>query len=264
MIAAFLFILGLCAGSFVDAMTGRMQAGRNWINARSQCDHCGHILAPGDLIPLASWLILGGRCRYCRQPITRQHPLIELIGGLVFALSYLLWPQPFSHGQEVLLAGWLVVSVGLLALAVYDVRWMLLPNKILYPTLAVAVLAQLIYFLGYSGDRRYFLINWGLSVLVASGIYLALFIISEGRWIGYGDVRLGLITGTVLHRPSLSFLMIFLASVLGLVAVWPALLTGKKQLSTKLPYGPFLILATFICLLFGPKFIDFYTNSLIR
>lgn len=179
--------------------------------------------------------------------------------AVVFVLSYSLWPGGVqSSGDWLLFGSWLMVSVGLIALLVYDMRWQLLPNRILYPTLLVAVVAKLSHLLLFSGGIVHDGFMWALSLLVASGIFWLLFTISKGKWIGFGDVRLGLITGTVLADPILSWLMIFFASVLGMLAVLPQIITGKKALASKIPYGPFLIIATFIVLLFGTEFVDWY------
>lgn len=263
-----LFILGLCFGSFVNALVWRthQQWGKKKIskdlsilNGRSMCVHCKKTLSVVDLLPVISWLYLRGKCRYCRKPISPQYPLIELAMAVVFVLSYSLWPGGVqSSGDWLLFGSWLMVSVGLIALLVYDMRWQLLPNRILYPTLLVAVVAKLSHLLLFSGGIVHDGFMWALSLLVASGIFWLLFTISKGKWIGFGDVRLGLITGTVLADPILSWLMIFFASVLGMLAVLPQIITGKKALASKIPYGPFLIIATFIVLLFGTEFVDWY------
>ncbi|MDB5160773.1 MAG: putative Prepilin peptidase [Candidatus Saccharibacteria bacterium] len=255
--------LGLCFGSFVNALTWRIHKKKDWVKERSVCTHCGHQLAAKDLVPVLSWVSLRGKCRYCARRISIQYPVVELAAALVFMASYAFWPVGLGNGQSVLLVTWLVCSIGLLALFIYDARWMLLPNKIIYPTFALAAIGQFIYLVGFAPDKPAFLIGWGLSILAASGLFWSLFVISQGRWIGYGDVRLGLITGTILHSPALSILMIFLASLMGSLAVLPLLLTGKKKLSAKLPYGPVLILAAFICLLFGQSIIDWYKNSFL-
>lgn len=258
MIFVALAILGICFGSFINALTWRLHKKKDWVKARSQCTHCGHILNAYDLIPIISWIMLSGRCRYCKKPISVQYPLVELAGGVVFTLSYIFWPQPLNNfGEMSLFIAWLVSSIGLLALLVYDYRWMLLPNKLIYPTLMVAAAGNLIYLTTTSGKID-FLIHWVLSVLIASGIFWVLFVVSSGRWIGYGDVRLGLITGTLLHSPSKGLMMIFLASILGTIFVIPALITGSKKISQKLPFGPFLIASTFICLLFGDSISNWY------
>jgi leader peptidase (prepilin peptidase)/N-methyltransferase len=259
MVILALVIFGVSFGSFINALTWRLHEKKDWVKARSQCPNCGHTLAASDLIPVISWLALRGRCRYCRQPISPQYPLVELFTVLSFAASYWFWPGNLAYsGQKILFITWLASLVGLIALLVYDLRWMLLPNKLIYPTFFMAAAGQLIYWLFYSADKKIFLINWLLSVVIASGLFFVLFIVSEGRWIGFGDVRLGLITGTLLHFPSKSLLMIFLSSVIGLFFVLPSLLTHRRELTTRLPYGPFLIISAIICLLFGSSIIEWY------
>lgn len=265
MIYAVLIILGLILGSFLDAMVWRMRSGQDWVRGRSRCDHCGHQLAAKDLIPLLSWLSTAGRCRYCRAKVSWQHPAIELITAAVFSLSYLWWPLGLGdiYGKT-LLIGWLICAVGLIALGIYDLKWMLLPNKILHPTLAVAIAARLVYLIGREPRPWHAGELWIGSILVASGFFWMLFMLSRGRWIGFGDVRLGLITGTLLAAPALSFLMIFLASVAGTLLALPLLASQGRSLKTRLPYGPFLIGATFIVMLFGQSIIDWYNRVLVR
>lgn len=259
--------VGLCAGSFVNALVWRlhMQSKKqksldlSILSGRSMCPHCKHVLAWYDLIPLVSWLALGGRCRHCKKRISIQYPLVEATAALVFALSYLLWPQTVHlNGQWLLLSTWLVASVGLLALAVYDLRWMLLPNRIIYPTLAVAAAGRAGYIIFFADHPLRAVGMWAASLLVASGIFGALYVASEGKWIGFGDVRLGLITGTLLALPQNSLLMIFLASVLGSLIAIPDLIRGSKSLASRLPYGPFLITATWIVVLFGNSMLEHY------
>lgn len=275
LIALGLFLLGLCAGSFVNALVWRLHEqgkGRKTKNkkhlsilsGRSVCPHCRHQLAPGDLIPLFSYLRLRGRCRYCKKPISRQYPVVELSSGLVFAASYLFWPTSLGEGENLILfISWSAASVGLLALAVYDFRWMLLPSRIIYPTLIVAAAGRLVYIAGLEDlDKMQVVLDWGLAVVVTAGIFWLIHLISKGRWIGYGDVRLGLITGTILGTPSKGFLMIFTASVLGTLYVLPAILRGKTSIEARIPFGPFLIAATFLVLLFGEPVIDWYTDRI--
>lgn len=264
MVFVALFILGLIFGSFLDALTWRLHNGQGVLRDRSRCDHCGHQLSAVDLVPVISWLASRGRCRYCQAKVTWQHPLIEVLSGLVFALSYLWWPDSLAlGGQKILFVSWLAASIGLIALAIYDLKWMLLPNKLIYPTLTVAVLGRLAYLIFYEPKPLHGLEFWALSLAVASGFFWTLFIISRGHWIGYGDVRLGLITGTLLATPAKSFLMIFLASVLGCLIAIPLLAAQKKSLHTRLAYGPFLIGATFIVLVFGQAILDWYNRTLV-
>lgn len=293
MIWVILAVLGLSAGSFVNALVWRLRQQEKLkakspklkakskklgtrdlglgtknrdlsiFTGRSQCPHCYHILAWYDLMPLFSWLLLRGRCRYCGRPISWQYPLVEALVAAIFVTSYVYWPGGvYGAGDWALLATWSVTSVGLLALLIYDLRWMLLPNKIIYPTLAVAAAGRLIYLISFEPDAGSALANWALGVLVASGLFWLIFVASSGKWIGYGDVRLGLITGTVLADPALSVLMIFVASLLGTLVALPALASGRKSIGSRLPFGPFLITATALVLLFGQAPIDWYRRLL--
>jgi leader peptidase (prepilin peptidase) / N-methyltransferase len=268
--------LGLIFGSFVNALVWRVRQNElraksskpkakklSVVTGRSQCPDCGHGLAAKDLIPVLSWLSLRGRCRYCHQPISRQYPLVELAMAITFGLSYYFWPANLSGaGEDILFVTWLGASVGLMALLVYDWKWQLLPNKILYPTLLLALAGRLVYLGDFEPHKGHALLTWLLSVTAASGVFWALYVVSSGRWIGYGDVRLGLITGTVLGHPYKSLLMIFLASVIGCLLVLPALVSGQKNWTSKIPFGPFLIIATALTLLFGSSIINWYKSLL--
>lgn len=272
MIIAALVVFGVIFGSFINALVWRLKEQSKKPKAKSKnlsithgrsiCPNCRHALAWYDLVPVFSWLYLRGRCRYCKKPISYQYPAVELVLAAVFVLSYVYWPLDLRGGQIILFIAWLASCVGLLALFVYDLKWMLLPNKIIYSTLATAVLGKLVFLVGYEPDKLHSAGMWVLSVLAASGIFWALYAVSGGKWIGYGDVRLGLITGTLLQTPLKSLLMIFIASVIGCLLVLPTIFTGKRELSAKVPYGPFLITATFICGLFGQSIIDWYNHLL--
>ncbi|MEX1995198.1 MAG: prepilin peptidase [Candidatus Saccharimonadales bacterium] len=263
-IAIGLGFLGLCLGSFAGALAWRLHSGKDWITARSQCEKCGHKLSPADLIPVFSWLYLKGCCRYCKKKLSWQYPLIELGLAAAFAATYLLWPGGIDgSGDVLLLATWLVCLVGLLILLIYDFYWMLLPSTVLYTTAAVAVAGRFVYIIGFEPDKGGAILAWATSIGVASGIFGLIYIISRGRWIGDGDISLGIITGTLLADPGKSFLMIFIASILGCMVALPAIITGKKDLSAKLPFGPFLIISTVLTMLFGGEIINWYKGLLL-
>lgn len=283
-IVLILIWLGLATGSFVNALVFRlhMQSKKprakhrelkakttipdsqfSILTGRSMCVHCKHTLVWYDLVPLLSWLALRGKCRYCKKPISYQYPLVELISATVFVSSYIFWPITVHIGGQWLLLGtWLTCAVGLLALAIYDLRWMILPNKIIYPTLAAAVAGRIAYIAAFGDRPLHLVLLWISSVIIASGVFFVLFMVSNGKWIGYGDVRLGLITGTLLADPQKALAMIFIASLLGSLIALPALKTGKKTLASKLPYGPFLILATAVMVVFGGHLLNWYKGLL--
>ncbi len=265
LIGFLLAVLGLIAGSFAGALAWRLHEGLDFVRGRSQCPHCGHKLSPLELIPIFSFLFLRGRCRACQAKIGAHYLVVELLGGLTFAGSYIYWPANLAdHGQLVLFVTWLIVAVGLLALLVSDHLWMILPSKIIYSMLGVAAVGQLVYLIGYAPQKAHYALLWGTSVLVASGIFFVMHEASKGQWIGFGDVRLGLVTGTILASPAKSFLMIFLASVLGVAYSLPHLLARRRTLNDRIPYGPFLIVSAALVLLFGGHLLDWYNQHLLH
>ena len=151
MIVVLLLVVGLCLGSFVNATVWRLHeqeesGGKNKpdkkylarlsiMRGRSMCTHCHHELAPKDLVPLFSWVSLKGKCRYCDKAIG-DNPLVEATLPLLFVASYIWWPVDISGAQMVVFGLLLLVLTGLLALLVYDLRWMLLPDRLMYPLMA--------------------------------------------------------------------------------------------------------------------------------
>ncbi len=277
------FVLGLNFGSFVNALVWRMhmQAEKTQnspvrqaqgkqlktqnfsiASGRSMCTDCGHTLAWHDLLPVVSWLSLGGRCRYCHQPISWQYPAVELLTAALFVLSYVFFPALLTPHSALLLAIWLALLTGFMALAVYDLRWMILPNRIVFPMQALAVLYVLTAFVISSGDWH---VVFGavMGVVFSAGLFYALFQVSNGKWIGGGDVKLAVVLGLVLGGAVESFLMIFIASAMGSLIGIPLLLAKKTKLQGKLPFGPLLMVATVIVYLFGTAIIAWYKQQFL-
>lgn len=276
MVIAILIILGLAFGSFVNALVWRLYqqhlprrkraAADNELSiarGRSMCPHCKHTLAWHDLIPVFSWLSLRGRCRYCEKLISWQYPIVEVLTAAIFVISYVLWPQELvSTVSMALFALWLAALVGFAALIVYDIRWMLLPNKIVFPLIGLGAITVLIRALD-SGDVVGTVLSSLAGLAVAGGIFYVVFQVSGGTWIGGGDVKLGFALGLLLGSPALAFLMLFGASLLGLAVAVPGVVTRKSKLTSKLPFGPFLIISTIIVMLVGQQIIDWYLSGVL-
>lgn len=275
MIIVILFTLGLCLGSFTNALVWRVHEQSkpkkkrvakdkelSIVKGRSMCPHCQHTLAWYDLVPVLSWLSLGGKCRYCRKPIGWQYPLIEVLTAVTVVLSYVYWPTALQGAQYALFALWLVMLVGFMALIIYDVRWMLLPDRMVFPMQGIAAIFAAITLL--SGHHIVHDSLWLLlSVACSAGLFYVLHSVSDGKWIGGGDVKLGVVIGLVLADPAKSFLMLFIASVLGTAIAIPMFLGGKARSDTKLPFGPLLIIATIIVYLFGASMIAWYRQRFL-
>jgi prepilin signal peptidase PulO-like enzyme (type II secretory pathway) len=273
MITFILAILGLALGSFINALVWRLHKQETTKknkdknkysikNGRSMCTRCGHKLAVKDLVPLISWLELRGKCRYCGQPISRQYPLVEAATAGLFVFSYVFWPEQLDNFQQVLgFSIWLALLAGLIALVVYDVRWMLLPNKIVFPLMYLAGLGAALEAVFDASLAP--VLSAVLGAAVGGGLFYLLFQLSRGKWIGGGDVKLGLLLGIILGSGSLAFLMIFLASLLGTLVSAPLLLSGRVKRTTRLPFGPFLIVSAAVAKLFGHDILNWYANLVI-
>lgn len=295
MIIIALVVLGLCLGSFVNALvwrlhqqekrevshktkTGKHQSDHKALIAHpktisrdelsitrghSMCPSCHHPLSAADLVPVLSWLGLRGKCRYCKQAISIQYPLVELLTALLFVLSYLLWPQSITGSQITVFVLWLLLLPGFMALIVYDLKWYLLPNRIIYPLTGLAGLFACIE-AATAPHPLVALLQTVLAVAVGGGIFYVLFQISKGKWIGGGDVKLGWLLGLVAGTPARSLLFIFLAATLGSLISLPLLTAKRLKRTSVIPFGPFLIIGLIIVQLFGADILSWYQHAFIN
>lgn len=288
-----LAFLGLCLGSFAGAQVWRLRArqlmedrdaGEEYdkqeykrlaalnkhtvSDDRSQCLHCGHRLAWYDLLPLISWLSTTGRCRYCKHTIGAFEPLIELGVATFFIVSYIAWPNelglhnPLELGKFIL---WLGSGVMLAILFSYDAKWYLLPDRIVFPLMIVAVLIAQITIM-QSEDVVGAIISLDFAVAILSGLYLVVYILGEwlGRhWIGFGDVKLGLVLALLLADWKLAFTALFLANLLGCIVIIPLMASKKLKRHAQVPFGPFLIAGSVMAALWGPAITDWYLSLMI-
>ncbi|HEX7484314.1 MAG TPA: prepilin peptidase [Candidatus Saccharimonadales bacterium] len=278
-----LAVLGLMLGSFAGASVWRIRAyqlrsdkkaGESVDKAeyshlapltkatvktdRSRCLHCQHSLAWYDLLPLVSWVSLGGKCRYCRAKIGQFEPLIELGLAAFFVVSFWAWPVALDSALMVAqFCVWLVAGVLLAILFAYDLKWYLLPNRIVFPLI---VLGMAYVALGLvSGPMTLAaLTSIAGSVAILSGLYYLLWVVSKGQWIGFGDVKLGLALAFFAADWQLAFIALFAANLIGCLLVIPGMVTGKVTRTTRIPFGPLLILGTVIAVLWGPHLVQAY------
>lgn len=283
MTAIGLAILGLFMGSFAGASVWRLRAlqlhedheageevpaddrqevGKLKLTKlskdRSVCLHCGHQLQAKDLIPLVSWVMLRGRCRYCKQPIGWFEPAIELAMAAFFVVSYVFWPTPLDTPLLVLqFACWLIAGVGLGTLFVYDAKWYLLPNKAMFPVMAIAAVyaATTIVDSNYSWAQ---ILNVLASVATLGGLYYVIYVASHHKWVGYGDVKLGVVLGLLLADWRLGVLALFLANLIGTLLLLPLMMSGRLKRGSHVPFGPFMIAGWLLAGLFGHSIIAWY------
>ena len=229
---------------------------------RSCCLECGYTLRWYDLIPLVSWLALRGRCRSCRKRIGWFEPLMELGMAAFFIASYLFWPvslaDPLATAQ---FAVWLAAGVGLVILFAYDAKWFLLPDTVTWTVVALGVINLVLVAL-LREDIGGTVLNAAGAVGALGGLYLLLYLVSRGRWIGFGDVKLGLALGLLLVDWPLGLLALFLANLIGCLIVIPLMIKGTLTRSSHVPFGPLLIAGAVIAQLFGTGLVEWYTAGL--
>ncbi len=246
------FLLGLSIGSFVNAWSFRYGTLRS-ILSPSACRHCGRRLAWYEIIPLASFIALSGKCRTCRAPISLQYPIVELIMGIVFLLvlyrvsDFSLLPTFYSP----LFTHWIFWSI-LIAISVYDFRTKLIPNG---GAFALAALGFLSPWLVSSGQAAFSWEHFVAGPLLALPL-AAFWLFSRGRWMGLGDAKIELGIGWFLGL-SLGLFGLFAAFWLGaligvlLILASRFIQNASFSLKSELPFGPFLAMAAFLVWFFG-------------
>ncbi len=238
------------------------QADYSILKGRSMCPQCKHTLAVKDLLPVLSWLSLHGRCRYCSKPISAEYPFVELLTGLLFALFYLAWPFSLSGLHLVWFGYGIVYLVFFTALAVYDAKWFLLPDRLVFPLTALALSEVIVSSLWLHSWQALWQPVAGAALLF--GLFWGIFQVSKGEWIGGGDVKLALALGLIAGTPLRALLVLFIASFIGTIVSLPGLLRSQKDGWTRhVPFGPYLLGGCFIIMLFADKLIGWYQRTLL-
>lgn len=249
-IAVLLFIYGLIIGSFLNAYVWRRQKKRDWVRERSECTHCHHVLAPKDLIPVVSWLLLRGKCRYCRKKI-EDSPLTEFGLASLFSLSFVFWPYTLSSLLGIVLfALWLVILSLFMVMCVYDFKWFLLPDTYTYLLLPIALTFVLVR---TRLAPEYSVLGALVGGALFFGLFFLLYQVSKGKWIGGGDVKIAFSLGLLAGSAGGMFIALFGSSLLGTLFALPAIIRKKQVKEMRIPYGPFLIFAAILTVLFYAK-----------
>lgn len=274
-------LLGLCMGSFAGATVWRLRARQlvydkkngesvdgaeykklsrlittSKLKDRSRCLNCGYQLRWFDMIPIVSWLSLGGKCRKCQKSIGSMEFLVEVFTPIFFILSFLFWPTALNNWISITqLVIWLIAGVVLIILFIYDLKWYLLPNKLNYAVVGLGVIYSTLALIG-SNDKIGCLISILVSALILSGLYLAIYYFSRRRLIGFGDVILGLGLALLLVDWRLAYIALFAANLIGCIVVLPGIMTGKLKRTSRIPFGPLFILGFWLAGLAGMPIIN--------
>jgi Type II secretory pathway, prepilin signal peptidase PulO and related peptidases len=220
---------------------------------RSKCLDCGYLLRWHDLIPILSWISLKGHCRKCGKKIGYTEILAEVVLASSFVLSLVFWPFELDTMLSLVqFTIWLAMLVILTILFVYDLRWQLLPNFLLYALLALSVIFRACDPISFFTIEA--IANLLAPVVILSGVYLLLYFASKGKWVGSGDWILALPLAIILENWLLAFMVLFLANLIGSIIAIPIMATKKLSSNSSIPLGPLLILA-FVIVFFSQGFI---------
>ena len=239
------FLYGIVIGSFLNVCILRIPLSQSIAKERSHCMSCGHRLAWYDLFPLFSWLALGGKCRYCKAPISPQYPIIEGVNGLLYVLIFVVCD---FHWTTVL---YCLMASALLALSVIDFRTYEIPVgfNVFIGGLGVIQVAL---------DRENWM-DYGIGFLSVSMVLLVIWLVSKGRAIGDGDIKLMAACGLLLgwKRIILAFLLgCILGSVIHIIRM------RVTHVDHVLAMGPYLSMGVLLAALWGRQMIDWYLGIL--
>ncbi len=245
LLVALAAILGAAAGSFLNVLILRTRRQESAFVGRSCCPRCGTTLRWFELIPLLSFGWQQGRCRHCRTKLSWQYPLVEVLTAAFFVLAVMVFGLRWMTLLDWLIAG------ALIAVAVYDWRWSLLPDGF---TLWLAIV-------GLAGAwlRGLAPADILLGGLAGAGFFGLQFVLSRKRWVGSGDILLGAALGLLLGWRMLG-LALLLAYFIGALAASVLLLMKRRRTSSSIAFGPYLVTGAFIAWLWGGPLVDWYFN----
>lgn len=287
-----LAVFGLIFGSFLNVATLRYDPQRGFSNmrllgGRSHCPHCRAQLAWYELVPVFSYLFLGGRCRHCKRRISMQYPIVELLTAIIFVavpMRIAALSQPFFSGAVIPFSGlhvvvsalWTVIFVLFLALAVIDLRHMIIPDFI---TIALAVLGAALVgvlrlvggfgllrgsFMGYYamifGFRDAIFINHLFAAIIGLVFFGLIIGLSRGRAMGWGDFKLAGALGIIFGWPDV-VLVLMLSFIIGAVVSIGLMARGNKTMGDAVPFGPFLVIGATAVFFFGSRLMALYFGA---
>lgn len=257
-----IFYWGGIWGSFFYVVVSRSLAHQSWARGRSRCDHCQRQIAWFDNLPLLSFLFLAGKCRYCRKSIDGLHFGAEVAGGLVLLAWWQLTGQflltQFSWSLLLVATIWLLVGFSSLIIFLADLKEMIIPDKV---TGFLGFLAVILLLWQWSTGQSTVVIQSLLSAGVVLVIFALIFVLTKGKGMGWGDVKLAPVLALFLGWPAT--LVGFFAAVLSGSLVGVALLLAHRHRRRQpIAFGPFLIFGFWLAALYGEIIWHWYWTLL--
>jgi len=246
--------MGVAFGSFINATAYRVRKGisivraQNGKAARSFCPRCKHELSARDLVPVVSYLFLRGRCRYCQESIHWQYPVVEVIAGILCGLAAWRFVAPI---EAAIVA---VFFLALLFIFLYDLQYQLILDSVTLPLMPVVFVLSLV--------RGYTWKDLVLGAAIGGGFFALQYMVSRGKWIGGGDIRLGVLMGCMLGW-KVTVVALFVAYIGGACVAAYLLIRKRADLQSRVAFGTFLTTATVICILWGDALLAWYVQFLV-
>lgn len=238
----YMFVIGSCVASFINVVIYRVPLGINIAKGRSFCPKCHKTLKPHDMIPVLSWFILGGKCRFCKEPISKRYPIIEFVGGVLGVLCF------YHYGIDGMTLISFSLSMVLLAITMIDLDTMTIPNSLVICCVVIAILSIMFHNISMVDRVIGFFI-------ISVPMYVMNLIIPD--CFGGGDIKLIAVCGLLLGWVDLLVGM-FIAVVIAGVYAGYLMITHKVDKKGHIAFGPYICFGVFVALLYGQNILNFY------
>lgn len=248
-ILGFSFLFGMFIGSFLNVLSDRLPR-EETILGRSYCEKCQHILSSKDLIPVLSFVFLRGRCRYCKTKLSFYYPLAEIITGLIVALTSYLFITFVSNTNIALFLVYQTIVACFIVIVLADLKFHIIPDEMQIALLIVSVVKIFIMGISWQIIGIYFFSGFVVMLPI-----LLLFLFTQGRGMGFGDVKYAFIMGLLLGWQQ-GLLALYIGFVTGAAVGTVLIVSQKKKMKSKIAFGPFLVLGTYIMLLYGERIVE--------
>ena len=257
----FVIVLGALWGSFANVCIYRLPLEKGVVSGRSFCPNCTNLITWKDNIPVISFLLLNGKCRKCNKKISSQYLLVEMISILLFSIIY------FLYGISITTLLLLILSLSFLIIFFIDFKHYIIPNVLTFSMMFLGFVKSFVpnlnpmfpnYVNSLIGGTFGYLLIWSIIIFYNSvsnlnrkhNLFKSIFRQKEGM--GLGDAKLLSAIGFWFGWFSIPF-VIFLSSIIALLSVAPSLINKSRKFSSQIPFGPYIIVATLIYLIFESK-----------
>lgn len=243
---AFNFILGASIGSFLNVLIYRIPRNISIYRKGSFCPHCDHKLEWHDLIPVFSYIVLKGRCRYCGKKISPRYIFVEILSGMYFVFSFILFGYSIYYMESIFFFSILLV------ISLIDLEFMEIPDVLI----VIGIIVEIVFVILKNSYVSSF-----IGMLLPPAIFALIIFVSKGG-MGGGDFKYSFFIGLTLGFPKIIPWFI-LSFILGFFPSIYLLLTGKKDRKSPIPFGPFMSLSAIIVYIIGDKIIRIYTSLML-